>query len=91
MGAFYFIIKDNDSMTYDVKGPIRDDTEWMFAVCDAQQNGFEITCDTTPSDNCSKEEICVSMENYGFARDTDLFLKVKLMGMEGRKPDEKRK
>lgn len=47
---FWFTIKDNDKKTYDVTGPISDDTAYLNTVVEAQRNGFEITCDTPQAD-----------------------------------------
>lgn len=76
MNSFWFTLKDNDNMTYDVLGPIFNDDPCNEMVVKAQRNGHEITCDT-PLTTYTEMEVCVAMEYYGFKRDRELFSKVR--------------
>lgn len=84
MKSFWFTLKDNDNMTYDVHGPISNDDSYNEMVVKAQRNSYEITCDTPPA-TYTEKEVCVAMENYGFKRDKDLFSKDSMMGMKEQK------
>ena len=85
MNSFWYVVKDNDNMTFDVKGLISNDDPYNGIICDAQRNGFEVNCATAPG-TASEEEVCREFEGYGFKRDRDLFSKVNLVGRKGSSP-----
>ena len=78
--AFWFIIKNNKRMTYDVIGPINNDDLYNAIVCATQKNGHEINCETSP-DTCSRDDKCATMEDNGYSRDRSLFDKVRNWGV----------
>jgi hypothetical protein len=47
---FFLIIADRDAGVFTVEGPMTDDTEWVVAVCDAQQAGRRVNCSTAGPD-----------------------------------------
>ncbi|ELA9340926.1 hypothetical protein QTV34_000181 [Vibrio parahaemolyticus] len=61
MKTFFVIVKDLDKGTFSVQGPVSDDTEITKLVCDAQDSGRKLYCETTSAYK-SISELRVSVE-----------------------------
>ena len=76
---YWYVIKDNKNMTYEVLGPVFDDREYDAAVCKAQKNGHDISSTTANVSSTSLEELCNSMEAMGFKYDNMLSIKIGIL------------
>ncbi|EMK6961886.1 hypothetical protein V9J82_003180 [Vibrio cholerae] len=61
MKTFFVIVKDFDKGIFSVQGPVSDDTAITKLVCDAQDAGRKINCESTNTYN-SIGELRASVE-----------------------------
>ncbi|MBF6650211.1 hypothetical protein [Methylobacter sp. BlB1] len=54
--AFYLIVTDRDKKVFNIVGPMTDDTSWNKKVCECQDQGRHINCQTV-SRALSREEL----------------------------------
>ncbi|ELV8552504.1 hypothetical protein QNE49_000114 [Vibrio fluvialis] len=61
MQSFFVIVKDLDKGTFSVEGPMTDDTKIINQVCEIQDSGRRVFCETTNAYK-SIEELKISVE-----------------------------
>ena len=47
--SFYLIVTDRDNNTFNIVGPVIDDNLWNKKVCDCQNQGRQVNCQTVDS------------------------------------------
>ena len=75
---FWYLIKDFDTKTYDVVGPINNDDAYNeLIVVASKSSGHRINTSAPPYDSTTKDDLCVEAEKEGLVRDRELMRKVK--------------
>lgn len=77
MKAFWFVLKDDDNMTFDFIGPISDDIALTNVVADKQKAGFHIRCETPWLDRYPDMNSVINvMECIGYKQEVGLFERI---------------
>ncbi len=55
--SFFIVVYDHSNRTFNVYGPLTDDTDINKKVCDAREGGQDVTCQSTKYWSLSREGI----------------------------------
>lgn len=71
--TFYIALYNDENKTYNLVGPINDDTEITHRTCAKQKEGNHVRCSTVSAIEQNKQEAINSIEQLGYTCDKSLY------------------